>query len=133
MLEIKIDNGKIYSFIRDKWLVCTPEEIVRQNFVCELVNNFGYEIAQLGEELQVNNSHRGQGKARADIVVWKNSDDKLNNKSAFIVVECKAENIKIHEEDYYQGYNYAAWAGASFFVTTNNKKHNGLLWMEKVI
>ena len=122
MLKVEINNGKIYSFIREKWLVCTPEEVVRQNFVCELVNNFGYNVNQLGEELQVNNSQRGQGKARADLVVWKSEEDKYNNKSAFIVVECKAENIKIHEEDYYQGYNYAAWAGASFFVTTNNKE-----------
>lgn len=122
MLKIETDNGRIYSFIRNKWLVCTPEEVVRQNFVCELVNNFGYNINQLGEELQVNNSQRGQGKARADLVVWKSEEDKYNNKSAFIVIECKAENIKIHKEDYYQGYNYAAWAGASFFVTTNNKE-----------
>lgn len=43
-------------------------------------------------------------------------------KSAFIVVECKAENVRIREEDYYQGYNYASWAGASFFVTTNEKE-----------
>lgn len=122
MLETKIENGKIYSFIREKWLVCTPEEEVRQNFICVLINKFGYKIEQLGEELQVNNSQRGQGQARADIVVWKSKEDKINNKSAFIVVECKAENVKIHEEDYYQGYNYAAWAGASFFVTTNNRE-----------
>lgn len=122
MIEVKIENGKIYSFIRDKWLVCSPEEEVRQGFVCILVNNYGYSLNQLGEELSVNNSHRGQGQARADIVVWKNREDKIKNKSAFIVVECKAENVKIHEEDYYQGYNYAAWAGASFFVTTNNRE-----------
>ncbi|MDE7296105.1 MAG: type I restriction enzyme HsdR N-terminal domain-containing protein, partial [Clostridia bacterium] len=122
MLEVKIEDGKIYSFIRDKWLVCTPEEEVRQNFVCVLVNHFGYKIEQLGEEIQVNNSLRGQGQARADIIVWKSKEDKINEKSAFIVVECKAENVKIHEEDYYQGYNYAAWAGASFFVTTNNRE-----------
>ena len=41
MLEVKIEKGKIYSFIRDKWLVCTPEEEVRQNLVCWLVNECG--------------------------------------------------------------------------------------------
>ena len=122
MLEITIKDGQIYSFIRDKWLVCTPEEEVRQGFICTLVNKFGYHIDQIDEEIQVNNSQRGQGQARADIVVWKNIEDKINKKSAFIVVECKAENVKIHEEDYYQGYNYAAWAGANFFVTTNNRE-----------
>lgn len=121
-LEIKKENGKIYSFIRDKWLIRTPEEEVRQNFVCVLVNEFGYSINQMGEELKVNNSQRGQGKARADIVVWKSEQDKSDGKTAFIVVECKAENVKIHKEDYYQGFNYASWAGASFFVTTNNRE-----------
>ena len=30
MLEVKRQNGKIYSHIRDKWLIETPEELVRQ-------------------------------------------------------------------------------------------------------
>lgn len=74
------------------------------------------------QEIQVNNSHRGQGKARADIVIWKSATDKSDESSAVIVVECKAEHITIREEDYFQGYNYAAWAGADFFVTTNLKE-----------
>ena len=59
---------------------------------------------------------------RADIVVWKNKKDKASSKSPIIVVECKAESITIHEADYFQGYNYASWAGADFFVTTNLKE-----------
>lgn len=121
-LEVQVDGNKIYSPIRDKWLVLTPEEQVRQSYICRLVNVYGYDIEQIGEELKVNNSHRGQGKARADIVVWKSKEDKQKAKSAFIVVECKAETVKIRQEDYYQGANYAAWSGASFFVTTNEKE-----------
>lgn len=121
-LELKQENGMIYSFIRNKMLINKPEEQVRQQFVAMLVNEFGYSLEQMDEKLQVNNSNRGQGKARADIVIWKTVEDKKKGKSAFIVVECKAENVKIHVEDYYQGYNYAAWAGASFFVTTNNRE-----------
>ncbi len=121
-LEVQIDGNKIYSPIRDKWLVLTPEEQVRQSYICRLVNVYGYDIEQIGEELKVNNSHRGQGKARADIVVWKSKEDKQKTKAAFIVVECKAETVKIRQEDYYQGANYAAWSGASFFVTTNEKE-----------
>lgn len=74
------------------------------------------------QELKVNNSKRGQGKARADIVIWKNEQDKKDKKAAFIVVECKAENVKVRVEDYYQGFNYASWAHADFFVTTNEKE-----------
>ena len=121
-LEVQIDGNKIYSPLRDKWLVLTPEEQVRQNYICRLVNVYGYSLEQMDEELKVNNSHRGQGKARADIVIWKSKEDKQKNRAAFIVIECKAETVKIQQQDYYQGANYAAWSGASFFVTTNAKE-----------
>lgn len=121
-LEVQIDGNKIYSPLRDKWLALTPEEQVRQNYICRLVNIYGYSLEQMDEELKVNNSHRGQGKARADIVIWKSKEDKQKNRAAFIVIECKAETVKIQQQDYYQGANYAAWSGASFFVTTNDKE-----------
>lgn len=121
-MEIKIENNQIYSPIRDKWLVYKPEEEVRQRYVCRLVDSYGYGIKQMGEEVKVTNSQRGQGAARADIVIWRNEEDKRKGKNALIVVECKAENVTIRQADYFQGYNYAAWAGAKFFVTTNLKE-----------
>lgn len=121
-LEIQIDNNKIYSPLRKKWLILTPEERVRQNYVCRLVNIYGYELEQMDEELIVSIASRGNGQARADIVIWKSKEEKDEKKNAFIVIECKAETVKIRQEDYYQGANYAAWSGASFFVTTNEKE-----------
>jgi len=32
-------SGEIYSHIRKKWLVETPEERVRQDYLCVLVND----------------------------------------------------------------------------------------------
>ena len=122
IMEIKIESNQIYSPIRDKWLVLKPEEEVRQRYVCRLVDSYGYGIKQMGEEVKVTNSQRGQGAARADIVVWRNEEDKRKGKNALVVVECKAENVTIRQADYFQGYNYAAWAGAKFFVTTNLKE-----------
>ena len=121
-MELQIKNNKIFAPLKNKELVLTPEERVRQEYICRLVNHYGYDLSQMDQELQVNNSHRGQGKARADIVVWKSASAKSNEDAATIVVECKAEHITIREEDYFQGYNYAAWAGADFFVTTNLKE-----------
>lgn len=121
-MEIKKESNQIYSPIRDKWLVLKPEEEVRQRYVCRLVDSYGYGIKQMGEEVKVTNSQRGQGAARADIVIWRNEEDKRKGKNALIVVECKAENVTIRQADYFQGYNYAVWAGAKFFVTTNLKE-----------
>lgn len=121
-MEIKIQGNKIYCPLIDKWLILTPEERVRQTYISRLVNKYQYDLNQMGQEITVANGHRGQGKARADIVIWRSQSDKLASKSPLIVIECKAENVTIHEEDYYQGYNYAAWTGADFFVTTNQKE-----------
>ena len=121
-LEIKRENGKIFCPLTNSWHIETPEEKVRQEYIKKLVEDYGYSLEQMAQEVKVNNSQRGQGKARADIVIWKSKQDKIENKAAFIVVECKAEKVRIREEDYYQGYNYASWAGASFFVTTNEKE-----------
>jgi len=120
--EIQIKNNKIFAPLKDKWLVKTPEEEVRQKYICNLINHYGFSLDQMKQEVTVSNSSRGQGRAQADIVVWKNKEDKNEDNSPVIVVECKAENITIREEDCFQGSNYASWAGADFFVTTNLKE-----------
>ena len=121
-MEVQIKDNKIFAPLKDKWLVLKPEEKVRQEYICRLVNSYGFDLNQMEQEKQVNNSQRGQGRSMADIVIYKNEADKLASKSPVIVVECKAEHITIREEDYFQGYNYASWAGADFFVTTNLKE-----------
>lgn len=121
MASEKKPSNRIYAPLKGKDLHSSPEERVRQEYINHLVNNYGYSHEQMAQEVQVNNSKRGQGKARADIVIWKNAEDKKAKKKPVIVVECKAEQVSIHQEDYYQGFNYASWAGAKFFVTTNLK------------
>jgi len=121
-MVIQVKGNKIFAPLKDKWLEVKPEEEVRQKYICRLVNDYGYDLRQMEQELQITNSQRGTGAARADIVVWRTKEEKAQGKSALIIVECKAEKVTIHEEDYFQGYNYASWAGADFFVTTNLKE-----------
>lgn len=119
---LQIKGNKIFAPLLDKWLILKPEEKVRQQYIQRLIENYGFSPDQMAQEVQVSNSQRGQGRAMADIVVWKTKEDKNKKKKAAIVVECKAEHLTIREEDYFQGLNYAAWAGADFFVTTNQKE-----------
>ena len=127
-LKVKEENGKIWCPLKNAYHVSTPEERVRQTWVCKLVNEYGYSLEQMAQEVSVTTSKkssgeaRGDGNARADLVIWKSKEDKLAEKRAFIVVELKAENVRVRVEDYYQGQNYASWAGASFFVTSNEKE-----------
>lgn len=120
LIKIKRDgHGKIWSHIRKKWLVETPEETVRQDYLCTLVNEYGYVLAQIDEEISVDG--RGSGDARADFLIWRTPKEKTDRKTALIVIECKADNVAIDAKAYQQGANYAQYERAKFFVTHNHR------------
>jgi type I restriction enzyme M protein len=120
-MEIKYrnNNKEIFAPLKNSWLVATPEEIIRQETICKLIVDYGYQLEQMEQEISVTNSKNGSGRARADIVIWKSEKDRKEKNSAFIVIECKAEYIKLTKDDYAQGINYASWTNAQFCVITN--------------
>jgi type I restriction enzyme M protein len=119
-ISVRREKGKIWSHLRHKWLDETPEETVRQDFLCVLVNEYGFDLAQMDEELEV--TGRGSGHARADFVIWRAAKDKADSKNPLIVVECKSNNVTISSGDYGQGDNYSRLTGARFFVTHNHRE-----------
>jgi hypothetical protein len=76
-LEIKRDiiKGKIWSYIRSKWPVETPEETVRQKYLLILVNEYSFSLDQIAEELNL--TGRGSASARADFVIWRTAKEKV--------------------------------------------------------
>ncbi|MBL7886575.1 MAG: N-6 DNA methylase [Flavobacterium sp.] len=123
-LSVEIKGNKIKAPLKGKdvWLVLKPEEEVRQEFICKLVNDYGYSLAQMDQEVKLTKSQRGTGRASADIVVWLNEADKKAKKTAFLVIELKAKNLKLKVEDCYQGYNYATWSRAKLFAISNGNE-----------
>lgn len=119
-LVVKQEKGRIWSYIRNKWLEETPEERVRQSYLCILVNEYGFALNQIAEEIEL--TGRGSAKARADYVIWRTHQDRLDNKSPLIIVECKSDNVTIQAKDYEQGDNYARIANARFLVTHNTRE-----------
>ena len=120
-LAVRREKGRVWSHIRSKWLVETPEETVRQEYLfCTLVNEYGFNIDQMDEECEV--TGRGSGHARADFVIWRTQRDKADSRNPRIIVECKSNNITIRPEDYGQGDNHARMTGARFFVTHNSRE-----------
>ncbi len=115
------DNSKqkIFAPLVKKYLDAQPEEIVRQEFICKLINEYGYSLEQMAQEVKLTTSVRGTGRASADIVIWKNEAEKKQKKTAFLVVELKANYLKLKVEDCYQGYNYATWSRAKLFAISN--------------
>ena len=118
--EIQIRGNQIFSPVRCKWLPLTPEERVRQTYLYVLTEEYGYTIAQISEEMDV--SGRGSAQARADFVIWRSARDKTDQKSPFIIVECKSDNVTIKAQDYAQGEHYARVTDAPFFVTHNSRE-----------
>jgi len=120
-IEVKRnDKGKIWSHIRQKWLDETPEESVRQSYLCTLVNEYGFALEQMDEEM--NMTGRGSAHARADLVIWRSVEDKNNQKNPLIIVECKSDNVTISIKDYVQGDMYARQSNAKFVVTHNHRE-----------
>jgi type I restriction enzyme M protein len=123
MMQVEINGNKIKAPLKgkDNWLVLTPEEKVRQEYICRLVNHYGYSLDQMQQEVTVaEGNKRGTGRASADIVVWR-SKEEVFKKAPLIAIECKADNINIVEGDYFQGSHYARYMKTPFFVTTNLK------------
>jgi len=84
-VQIDKKKNKIYAPLKEQWFVKTPEEEVRQLYICRLVNHYGFSLDQMKQEVTVSNSSRGQDRAQADIVVWKSQEegksDKINEES----------------------------------------------------
>jgi type I restriction enzyme M protein len=118
--EIKIRGNQIFSPVRKIWVQLTPEEKVRQDFLRVLIDEYGYGIDQIAEEEDV--TGRGSAKARADFVIWRSIQDRRDDKTPLIVVECKADNVAIDRRVYEQGENYARLTNAPFFVTHNHRE-----------
>src|SRR5665648_95270 len=118
-LDIQIKGNKIYSPILEKMLPLTPEEEIRQNFICDLINLHGYKLEQMGQELI-----KSIGNDYVDIVIWKTAIDKQNKEkpSIIIVIECKAEFLSIDTKNFKNGYQFASISGAKLFVATNKKE-----------
>jgi type I restriction enzyme M protein len=118
--QLQIRGNEIFSPLRQKWVTLTPEEMVRQQYLKVLVEEYGFTPDHIAEELEV--TGRGSAQARADFVIWRTPQDKSRQNSPLIIVECKADNVTINPSVYAQGENYARLTNAPFFVTHNHSE-----------
>ncbi|MBL7741320.1 MAG: type I restriction enzyme HsdR N-terminal domain-containing protein [Chitinophagaceae bacterium] len=110
----KQEAGKEYIFdpLRKKWLLLTPEEWVRQNFVQYLVQVMQYPSSLIALEKEI---RLGELKKRFDILVY----DK--DHQPWMIVECKAETITLNNDTLQQALRYNITVPASFIVITNGR------------
>ena len=104
----------IFDEIRKKFIILTPEECVRQNVVQFLLEEKKYPKSLINVEkvLKINGLRK-----RYDVVVF-NSDG-----SIFILIECKAPEIKIAQATFDQIARYNMTMNAQFLMVTNGLNH----------
>lgn len=114
-MEIKYRNSnkEIFAPLKNAWLVATPEEIIRQKTICRLVNDYGYDLKQMEQDLVVN--HSSFKRLKTSIIVWKTVQEYKEKKNPLIVIHCLA-NDDIIKSDYVEAENYALLLGAEYFT-----------------
>ena len=122
------DNKEcIFDIIREMLVVKTPEEIVRQKFVRYLIEELKVPKSKI--ELEVPMSHfKKHAKGRADIVVYGENNQGFN--IPIIVVECKAPNISLTDDVWFQVYKYDEILETSLIIITNGDFTYGATWDE---
>jgi hypothetical protein len=101
---------EIFDTIRKRWLVLTPEEWVRQNFIAYLVQtvNVVPSLISIEKEISV-----GELKKRFDIVVY--TRDGL----PWMLIECKSMDINLTGKTLDQMLAYLSEMRCPFVIITN--------------
>ena len=117
---VKIKDNKIFIPVKNAWILVTPKEKIKQEFICRLINEQSYILDQIDQDIKLNTD----ANYKADICIWKSKEDKEKNNipEIIIAIEIKPEYLKIKEEDFKKGYIFAKESGANIFVATNAKE-----------
>lgn len=114
-IKMQDDKESIFDSIRKKWVLLTPEEWVRQNFIAYLVIEKKYpnSLFAIEKEIQL-----GELKRRCDIVVYKNN-------LPWMIVECKEMNVTVNEKTIEQILNYNQALQVNYLIVTNGTSTYG--------
>ncbi len=100
----------IFDEVRKRWIVLTPEEWVRQNFLQYLIHvkNYPASLTAVEKEIQL-----GDLKKRFDIVVYDTST------KPFMIIECKEMGTPLTEAVLNQVLRYNISLNVPYLVITN--------------
>ncbi|MDI9359170.1 MAG: type I restriction enzyme HsdR N-terminal domain-containing protein [Phycisphaerales bacterium] len=109
MTNHKSSANKIWDRIRKKWVLRTPEEIVRQQVLLYLtkVLHLNPHLIAIEQQIQV-----AKRILRFDIVIYK-------EKTPWIVVECKETTVQLTQSHLSQLISYNHYLKANILILTN--------------
>lgn len=104
----------IFDEIRKKFIILTPEEWVRQHVIQYLILDKKYPKSYINVEklIKVNDLSK-----RYDVVVFQ------PNGALFLLVECKAPEVKITQQTFDQIARYNLTLKAKYLMVTNGLNH----------
>ncbi len=110
--KIKTKNQQEFIFdeVRKRWVILTPEEWVRQNFLQYFIQQKKYPASLISVEKEI---ALGELRKRYDIVVY----DK--NGLPWMVVECKGMEITLDRKVLDQALRYNITLNVPFIIITN--------------
>jgi hypothetical protein len=120
--RIKKEGGKEYIFdtLRKKWIMLTPEEWVRQNFLQYLLQVKSYPASLIAIEKEI---QLGELRKRFDILIYD------SNHQPWMMIECKATDVKLDEEVLQQVLRYNISVPVQYIVITNGS--TSYIWVKK--
>jgi len=114
--RIKQEENKTFIFdeIRKKFLILTPEEWVRQNFIKYLIQEKGYPSSLMSIEggLKINRNI-----FRTDLLIYNQKGNPI------LVIEFKAPDIKITQKAFDQIARYNIKFRAGYLIVSNGLQH----------
>jgi len=112
----KTENDKnwIFDSIRKKFVVLTPEEWVRQNFIQYLIQerNYPQNLMAVEKQIKVNQQQR-----RFDLLIYQ------RNGNPHLIAEFKAPNVKITQNAFDQVVRYNMALRVERVVVSNGMQH----------
>lgn len=115
-IKKEVDKEYIFDSLRKKWLLLTPEEWVRQNFVQYLIQVKKYPAALIALEKMIS---LGELKKRFDILIYD------NNHRPWMMIECKAPTVELNETVLHQLLRYHISVPTGFLIITNGERSYG--------
>ena len=114
--SFRTDDKKQYIFddVRKKYVVNTPEEWVRQNFIRYLVSDRGYPQTLISIEHEISLNRLSK---RCDAVVFSKESEPL------MILEFKAPEIPVSQTAFDQIVRYNLVLKVSYLLITNGMKH----------
>ncbi|HEY9559880.1 MAG TPA: type I restriction enzyme HsdR N-terminal domain-containing protein [Anseongella sp.] len=114
--RLQEQEGKLYIFdpLRKKYLVCTPEEWVRQHLVQYMTRTRRYprSLVQIEGGLSVN-----ERKRRSDVLFFDPQGKE------YLLAECKSPNVTLSNSVFEQAALYNTRHQAKYLLITNGLRH----------